>query len=184
MNLNETEKMISTVEHFHNQPYFWDLLYSLPWLQKGRLSQERGIQYLSDLLHTIQNSLAFLEDLNVMPSNQRPSSLLKLGLTGMTAVLEAWNGEDFQYILCLGDIVWIPSVKTELESQLGFEKIYIERILSSTMMLNKVSFRDEGEEAEFCLPRTAKQRDRHEGLGWHKQYGGNTWERIWKLGLN
>ncbi|KAL8165743.1 UNVERIFIED_CONTAM: hypothetical protein K2H54_054478 [Gekko kuhli] len=93
MNLNETEKMISTVEHFHNQPYFWDQLYSLPWLQKGRLSRERGIPYLSDLLHTIQNSLAFLEDLNVMPSNQRPYSVLKLGLTVMTTVLEAWNGE-------------------------------------------------------------------------------------------
>ncbi|KAL8165741.1 UNVERIFIED_CONTAM: hypothetical protein K2H54_054454 [Gekko kuhli] len=109
--------------------------------------------------------------------------------------------QDFQYILCLGDIVWIPSVKAELESQLGFEKIYIERILNSTVMLNKhrsvgkshwrkasiirkpwgrslIMQRDEGEEAEFCLSRTAKQRDRHKGLGQHNQYGGNTWERI------
>uniref|UniRef100_A0ACB8FV23 Uncharacterized protein n=1 Tax=Sphaerodactylus townsendi TaxID=933632 RepID=A0ACB8FV23_9SAUR len=56
MNLNETEKMISTVEHFHNQACFWDLLYSLPLLHRGNLSQEDGTEYLSNLLHTIQRA--------------------------------------------------------------------------------------------------------------------------------
>ncbi|XP_015281294.1 PREDICTED: ATP-binding cassette sub-family A member 13, partial [Gekko japonicus] len=115
MNLNETEKMISTMEHFHNQPYFWDLLYSLPWLQKGSLSQGHRIEYLSNLLHTIQN---------------------------MRIIANSIGCGGLHYILCLGDIVWIPSVKTELESQLGFEKIYIERILNSTMTLNKIPTKD------------------------------------------
>ncbi|XP_060103717.1 ATP-binding cassette sub-family A member 13 [Heteronotia binoei] len=165
MNLNETEQMISTVEHFHNQPYFWDLLYSLPWLQRGSLSQERGIEYLAKLLRTVQNSLAFLEDLNATPSTQKSYSVLKLGLTVMTAVLEAWNGEGFQYILCLGDIVWIPSVKTELQSQLGFEKIYIERILNYTVRLNKIPTKDTLEQLVCSILSTVSEAKPDKGDG-------------------
>lgn len=53
MNLSEIEEMISKVESFHHQPYLWDLLYSLPWLQTESL-QEHGVEYLSMFLKTIQ----------------------------------------------------------------------------------------------------------------------------------
>ncbi|XP_062980238.1 ATP-binding cassette sub-family A member 13 [Elgaria multicarinata webbii] len=139
MNLNETEEMISKVESLHHQPYFWDLLYSLPWLQTGSFPQEHGVEYLSKLLRTIQNSLMFLEELDVMPSNQMFYVALKTGLNATTAALQAWNGEGFQYNLSLSDIVWNPYVViTELESQFGFEKIQIEKILNYTIKLSEI----------------------------------------------
>ncbi|XP_054847700.1 ATP-binding cassette sub-family A member 13 [Eublepharis macularius] len=151
MNLSETEKMISTVEHFYNQPYFWDLLYSLPWLQTSHLSQEHGIEYLSELLHTIQkkklSSAFFPRRCTLFRMKENELSLLRHTHFPMLRRKESWclrtEAElSFQYNICLGDVVWNPSVKTELESQLGFEKIYIDRVLNYTMTLNKIPTKD------------------------------------------
>ncbi|XP_066485290.1 ATP-binding cassette sub-family A member 13 [Tiliqua scincoides] len=142
MNLNETEAMISQVESFHHQPYVWDLLYSLPWLETGSL-QEHGIEYLSKFLTTIQNSLAILEDLDVMPSNKKFYEAIKIGLNVTVAVLQTWNADDLLYNLSLWDIVWNPNVvKTDLESQFGLEKSLVERILNYTVNLSKIPTKD------------------------------------------
>ncbi|CAM2105874.1 unnamed protein product [Caretta caretta] len=142
MDWNETEGMISVVESLHNQPYFWDFLHSLPWLQASSLYKEGGIGATAQFLQTIKNSLASLEDLDAVLSNQSFYKTVKIGLNiTITALrfLQDWSLEGSLYNLTFWDIVWDPrAVKEELESRFGFDDLHIEKLLNYMAELNKI----------------------------------------------
>ncbi|CAM5092065.1 unnamed protein product [Eretmochelys imbricata] len=142
MDWNETEGMISVVESLHNQPYFWDFLHSLPWLQASSLYKEGGISATAQFLQTIKNSLASLEDLDAVLSNQSFYKTVKIGLNiTITALrfLQDWSLEGSLYNLTFWDIVWDPrAVKEELESRFGFDDLHIEKLLNYMAELNKI----------------------------------------------
>ncbi|XP_026509884.1 ATP-binding cassette sub-family A member 13-like [Terrapene carolina triunguis] len=142
MDWNETEEMISVVESLHNQPYFWDFLRSLPWLQASSLYKEGGIRATAQFLQTIKNSLASLEDLDAVLSNQSFYKAVKIGLNiTITALrfLQDWSLEGSRYNLTLWDVVWDPhAVKVELESRFGLDDLHIGKLLNYTAEFSKI----------------------------------------------
>ncbi|TFK08948.1 stanniocalcin-1 [Platysternon megacephalum] len=142
MDWNETEEMISVVESLHNQPYFWDFLRSLPWLQASSLYKEGGIRATAQFLQTIKNSLASLEDLDGVLSNQSFYKAVKIGLNiTITALrfLQDWSLEGSRYNLTLWDVVWDPhAVKVELASRFGLDDLHIGKLLNYTAEFSKI----------------------------------------------
>ncbi|KAH1177253.1 hypothetical protein KIL84_010955, partial [Mauremys mutica] len=142
MDWNETEEMISVVESVQNQPYFWDFLRSLPWLQESSLYKEGGTHATAQFLQTIKNSLASLEDLDAVLSNQSFYKAVKIGLNiTITALrfLQDQSLEGFWYNLTLWDVVWDPhAVKVELESRFGLDDLHIGKLLNYTAEFNKI----------------------------------------------
>ncbi|XP_050793593.1 ATP-binding cassette sub-family A member 13 [Gopherus flavomarginatus] len=142
MDWNETEEMISVVESVQNQPYFWDFLRSLPWLQTSSLYKEGGIHVTAQFLQTVKNSLASLEDLDAVLSNQSFYKAVKIGLNiTITALrfLQDQSLEGFWYNLTLWDVVWDPhAVKVELESRFGLDDLHIGKLLNYTAEFSKI----------------------------------------------
>lgn len=54
MNLNEVEEMISRAENLYKQPYFWNLLHSLPYLESNIFYTEDGLAAIARFLKVIQ----------------------------------------------------------------------------------------------------------------------------------
>lgn len=54
MDLNEAEKIISRAENLYKQPYFWDLLHSLPHLELKSFYTEDDLATIAQFLKVIQ----------------------------------------------------------------------------------------------------------------------------------
>ncbi|NWV34511.1 ABCAD protein, partial [Grantiella picta] len=139
MDLNEAEKIISRAENLYKQPYFWNLLHSLPHLKLNSFYTEDELATLTQFLKVIQNTLASLKDLAMMPLGQSFYEVVKAALNLTAASVQDRNLEGFQYNLSLWDILWNPlTVKAELESRFGFDGPHIEKLLSYTAQLTEV----------------------------------------------
>uniref|UniRef100_A0A8C4WKG0 ATP binding cassette subfamily A member 13 n=1 Tax=Gopherus evgoodei TaxID=1825980 RepID=A0A8C4WKG0_9SAUR len=134
--------MCLPVESVQNQPYFWDFLRSLPWLQTSSLYKEGGIRVTAQFLQTVKNSLASLEDLDAVLSNQSFYKAVKIGLNiTITALrfLQDQSLEGFWYNLTLWDVVWDPhAVKVELKSRFGLDDLHIGKLLNYTAEFSKI----------------------------------------------
>ncbi|NWU77360.1 ABCAD protein, partial [Onychorhynchus coronatus] len=139
MDLNEVEKMISRAEDLYKQPYFWNFLHSLPRLELNSFFTEDELATTAQFLKFIQNSLASLKDLAMMPLGQSFYEVVKTALNLTAASIQDRSLEGFQYNLSFGDVLWNPlAVKEELESRFGFDGPRVEKLLSYTAQLTKV----------------------------------------------
>ncbi|NXY18674.1 ABCAD protein, partial [Atrichornis clamosus] len=139
MDLNEAEKIISRAENLYKQPYFWNLLHSLPHLELNNFYTEDELAIVTQFLKVIQNTLASLKDLAMMPLGQSFYELVKAALNITAASVQDRSLEGFQYNLSFGDIMWNPlAVKAELESRFGFDGHHVENLLNYTTQLTKV----------------------------------------------
>ncbi|RLW13398.1 hypothetical protein DV515_00000014, partial [Chloebia gouldiae] len=136
MDLNEAEKIISRAENLYKQPYFWNLLHSLPHLQLNSFYTEDELATITQFLEVIQNTLASLKDLTMMPLGQNFYEVVKMVLNLTAASLQDRSSEGFQYNLSFVDVLWNPlAVKAELESRFGFDGPRVEKLLSYTAQL-------------------------------------------------
>ncbi|NWV58781.1 ABCAD protein, partial [Malurus elegans] len=139
MDLNEAEKIISRAENLYKQPYFWNLLHSLPHLEWNSFYTEDELATITQFLQVIQNTLASLKDLAMMPLGQSFYEVMKTALNLTAASVQDRCLEGFQYNLSLRDVLWNPlTVKRELESRFGFNGPHIEKLLSYTAQLTEV----------------------------------------------
>ncbi|XP_027499661.1 ATP-binding cassette sub-family A member 13 [Corapipo altera] len=137
--LNEAEKMISKAENLYKQPYFWNFLHSLPRLELNSFFTENELASIAQLLKIIQNTLASLKDLAMMPLGQNFYEVVKIALNLTVASVQDRSLEGFQYNLSFGDVLWNPlAVKAELESRFGFDGPHVEKLLSYTAQLTKI----------------------------------------------
>uniref|UniRef100_A0A8C3J255 ATP binding cassette subfamily A member 13 n=1 Tax=Calidris pygmaea TaxID=425635 RepID=A0A8C3J255_9CHAR len=133
------EEMISKAENLYKQPYFWNLLHSLPRLELNSLYTEDGLAAIAQFLIVIQNTLASLKDLAMMPLGKSFYEMVKTALNLTTASIEERSLEGFQYNLTLGDILWNPhAVRSELESRFGFDDLHVKKLLNYTVKLTKI----------------------------------------------
>uniref|UniRef100_A0A663MWU2 ATP binding cassette subfamily A member 13 n=1 Tax=Athene cunicularia TaxID=194338 RepID=A0A663MWU2_ATHCN len=134
MDLNEAEEMISRAENLYKQPYFWNLLHSLPRLELNTFYTEDELAAIAQFLKVIENTLASLKDLAMMPLGQSFYEAVKTTLNLTVSFLSG-----FQYNLSLGDILWNPhAVRAELESKFKFDHLHVEKLLSYTEQLTKI----------------------------------------------
>ncbi|NXV06228.1 ABCAD protein, partial [Cettia cetti] len=139
MDLNEAEKIISRAENLYKQPYFWNLLHSLPHLELNSFYTEDELAIITQFLKVIQNTLASLGDLAVKPLGQSFYEVVKMALNLTVASVQGRSLEGFQYNLSFGDVLWNPlAVKAELESRFGFDGPQVEKMLSYTVQLTGV----------------------------------------------
>ncbi|XP_009882105.1 PREDICTED: ATP-binding cassette sub-family A member 13 [Charadrius vociferus] len=139
MDLNEVEEMISRAENLYKQPYFWNILHSLPHLESNSFYTEDGLAAVAQFLKGIQNMLASLKDLAMMPLGKSFYEMVKTALNLTAASVQDRRLEGFQYNLSLGDVLWNPhAVRAELESRFGFDDLHVEKLLSYTAQLSKV----------------------------------------------
>ncbi|XP_014796249.1 PREDICTED: ATP-binding cassette sub-family A member 13 [Calidris pugnax] len=139
MDLNEVEEMISKAENLYKQPYFWNLLHSLPRLELNSLYTEDGLAAIAQFLKVIQNTLASLKDLAMMPLGKSFYEMVKTALNLTAASIEERSLEGFQYNLTLGDILWNPhAVRSELEFRFGFDDLHVKKLLNYTVKLTKI----------------------------------------------
>ncbi|XP_057888774.1 ATP-binding cassette sub-family A member 13 [Melospiza georgiana] len=139
MDLNEAEKIISRAENLYKQPYFWNLLHSLPHLELNSFYTEDELATITQFLKVIQNTLASLKDLAMMPLGQSFYEAVKMALNLTAASVQDRTFEGFQYNLSFGDVLWNPlAVKTELESRFGFDGPHVEKLLSYTAQLTEI----------------------------------------------
>ncbi|NXO24457.1 ABCAD protein, partial [Cisticola juncidis] len=139
MDLNEAEKIISRAENLYKQPYFWNLLHSLPRLELNNFYTEDELAIITEFLKVIQNTFASLKDLAVMPLGQNFYEVMKMALNLTAASIQDRSLEGFQYNLSFGDVLWNPhAVKAELESRFGFAGPHVEKLLSYTAQLTEV----------------------------------------------
>ncbi|NWS69254.1 ABCAD protein, partial [Crotophaga sulcirostris] len=139
MDLNEVEEIISRAENLYKQPYFWNLLHSLPHLELNSFYTEDGLATIAQFLKVIQNILASLKDLTPMPLGKSFYEVLKTALNLTAASVQDWSLDGFQYNLSLGDVLWNPrAVRSQLEARFGFDGISVEKLLSYTAQLTKV----------------------------------------------
>ncbi|XP_068041307.1 ATP-binding cassette sub-family A member 13 [Anomalospiza imberbis] len=139
MDLNEAEKIISRAENLYKQPYLWNLLHSLPHLQLNSFYTEDELATISQFLEVIQNTLASLKDLAMMPLGQNFYEVVKMAVNLTAASLQDRSLEGFQYNLSFGDVLWNPlAVKAELESRFGFDGPRVEKLLSYTAQLTEI----------------------------------------------
>ncbi|NWW49333.1 ABCAD protein, partial [Pedionomus torquatus] len=139
MDFNEVEEMISKAENLYKQPYFWNFLHSLPHLELNSFYTEDGLAGIAQFLKVIQNTLASLKDLAMMPLGKSFYEMVKIALNLTVVSIEEKSLEGFQYNLSLGDILWNPHVvRAELKSRFGFDELYIEKLLNYTVQLTKV----------------------------------------------
>uniref|UniRef100_A0A8C0UZD2 ATP binding cassette subfamily A member 13 n=1 Tax=Cyanistes caeruleus TaxID=156563 RepID=A0A8C0UZD2_CYACU len=120
MDLNEAEKIISRAENLYKQPYFWNLLHSLPHLEMNSFYTEDELVDWCSGAHILlppENLGTWYLDLNKCepPRNS------------------------FQYNLSLGDVLSnLLAVKAELESRFGFDGPRVEKLLSYTAQLTAI----------------------------------------------
>ncbi|KFV46433.1 ATP-binding cassette sub-family A member 13, partial [Tyto alba] len=139
MDLNEAEEVISRAENLYKQPYFWNLLHSLPHLEMNSLYIEDELDAIGQFLKVIENTLASLKDLAMLPMGQSFYEVVKTTLNLTAASIQDRSLEGFQYNLSLGDILWNPhAVRAELESRFGFDHLHVKKLLSYTAQLTKV----------------------------------------------
>ncbi|NXF68271.1 ABCAD protein, partial [Ciccaba nigrolineata] len=139
MDLNEAEEMISRAENLYKQPYFWNLLHSLPRLELNTFYTEDELAAIAQFLKVIENTLASLKDLAMMPLGQSFYEVVKTTLNLTAASIQDRSLEGFQYNLSLGDVLWNPhAVRAELESRFEFDHLHVEKLLSYTAQLTKV----------------------------------------------
>ncbi|NXR23423.1 ABCAD protein, partial [Cinclus mexicanus] len=139
MDLNEAEKIISRAENLYKQPYLWNLLHSIPHLEQDSFYTEDEIATITEFLKVIQNTLASLKDLPMMPLGQSFYELVKMALNLTAASVQGRSLEGFQYNLSFGDVLWNPlAVKAELGSRFGFDGPCVEKLLSYTAQLTEV----------------------------------------------
>ncbi|KFZ47903.1 ATP-binding cassette sub-family A member 13, partial [Antrostomus carolinensis] len=139
MDLNEAEEMISRAENLYKQPYFWNLLHSLPHLESNSFYTEDWLAAIAQFLKVIQNTLASLKDFTMMPLGKSFYEVVKAALNLTTASVQDRSLEGFQYNLSLGDVLWNShAVRAELKSRFGFDDLHIEKLLSYTAQLTKV----------------------------------------------
>ncbi|NWZ66360.1 ABCAD protein, partial [Acrocephalus arundinaceus] len=139
MDLNEAEKIISRAENLYKQPYFWNLLHSLPHLELNSFYTEDELATITQFLKVIQNTLTSLKDLAVMPLGQSFYEVVKMALNFTAASVQDRSLGDFQYNLSFWDVLWNPlAVKAELESRFGFDGPHVEKLLSYTAQLTEV----------------------------------------------
>ncbi|NXJ27175.1 ABCAD protein, partial [Dicrurus megarhynchus] len=139
VDLNEAEKIISRAENLYKQPYFWNLLHSIPHLERNSFYTEDELATITHFLKVFQNTLASLKDLAMMPLGQSFYEVVKTALNLTAASVQDRSLEGFQYNLSLGDVLWNPlAVKAELESRFGFDGPHVEKLLSYTAQLKKV----------------------------------------------
>ncbi|NWX02319.1 ABCAD protein, partial [Caloenas nicobarica] len=139
MDLNEVEEIISRAEILYKQPYFWNLLHSLPHLELNSFYTEDGLAVIAQFLKDIQNTLESFKDLAMMPLGISFYDVVKTALNLTAASVQDRSLEGFQYNLSLGDVLWNPNaVRAELESQFGFDDLRVEKLLSYTAQLTKV----------------------------------------------
>ncbi|XP_019327449.1 PREDICTED: ATP-binding cassette sub-family A member 13 [Aptenodytes forsteri] len=139
MDLNEVEEMISRAENLYKQPYFWNLLHSLPRLESNSFYTEDGLGAIAQFLKVIQNTLASLKDLAMMPLGKSFYEVVKTALNLTATSVQDRSLEGFQYNLSLGDVLWNPhAVRAELESRFGFDDLHVEKLLSYTAQLTKI----------------------------------------------
>uniref|UniRef100_A0A8D0FS86 ATP binding cassette subfamily A member 13 n=1 Tax=Strix occidentalis caurina TaxID=311401 RepID=A0A8D0FS86_STROC len=134
MDLNEAEEMISRAENLYKQPYFWNLLHSLPRLELNTFYTEDELAAIAQFLKVIENTLASLKDLAMMPLGQSFYEVVKTTLN-----LTVSFSSGFQYNLSLGNVLWNPhAVRAELESRFEFDHLHVEKLLSYTAQLTKI----------------------------------------------
>ncbi|XP_057284756.1 ATP-binding cassette sub-family A member 13 [Pezoporus wallicus] len=139
MDLNEAEEMISRAENLYKQPYFWNFLHSLPHLELSSFYTEDEVAAVTQFLEAIQNILASLKDLTMMPWGQSFYEMVKTTLNLTAATVQDRSLDGFHYNLSLWDVLWNPhAVRTELESRFGFDDLHIEKLLSYTAQLRKI----------------------------------------------
>ncbi|KAM7035903.1 ATP-binding cassette sub-family A member 13 [Passerculus sandwichensis] len=139
MDLNEAEKIISRAENLYKQPYFWNLLHSLPHLELNSFYTEDELATITQFLKVIQNTLASLKDLAMMPLGQSFYEAVKMALNLTAASVQDRSLEGLQYNLSFGDVLWNPlAVKAELESRFGFDGPHVEKLLSYTAQLTEI----------------------------------------------
>ncbi|NXW55709.1 ABCAD protein, partial [Eurystomus gularis] len=139
MDLNEAEEIISKAENLYKQPDFWNILHSLPHLESNSFYTEDELAVIAQFLKVIQNTLASLKDLAMMPLGQSFYEVVETALNLTAASVQDRNLEGFQYNLSLGDVLWNPhAVRAELESRFGFDNLHVEKLLSYTAQLTKV----------------------------------------------
>ncbi|NXM84978.1 ABCAD protein, partial [Oenanthe oenanthe] len=139
MDLNEAEKIISRAENLYKQPYIWNLLHSLPHLELNSFYTEDELATITQFLKVIQNTLASLKDLRVMPLVQSLYEVVKMALNLTAASIQNRSLEGFQYNLSFGNVLWNPlAVKAELESRFDFDGSHVEKLLSYTAQLTEV----------------------------------------------
>ncbi|KFZ67163.1 ATP-binding cassette sub-family A member 13, partial [Podiceps cristatus] len=139
MDLNEVEEMISRAENLYKQPHFWNLLHSLPHLEFNSFYTEDGLAAIAQFLKFIQNTLASLKDLAMMPLGKSFYEVVKTALNLSAASVQDRSLEGFQYNLSLGDVLWNPhAARAELQSRFGFDDLYIEKLLNYTAQLTEV----------------------------------------------
>ncbi|NXH77571.1 ABCAD protein, partial [Hydrobates tethys] len=97
MDLNEVEEIISRVENLYKQPYFWNLLRSLPHLEWNSFYTEDGLAAVAQFLKVIQNTLASLKDLAMMPLGKIFYEVVKtaLNLTATSVQDRSLEGKEF-----------------------------------------------------------------------------------------
>lgn len=54
MDLNEVEEIISRAENLYKQPYFWNILHSLPQLELNSFYTEDGLAAIAQFLKVVQ----------------------------------------------------------------------------------------------------------------------------------
>uniref|UniRef100_A0A8C3D3Z1 ATP binding cassette subfamily A member 13 n=1 Tax=Corvus moneduloides TaxID=1196302 RepID=A0A8C3D3Z1_CORMO len=138
MDLNEAEKIISRAENLYKQPYFWNLLHSLPHLELNSFYTEddaiMGFILGAHILLSPKKLGTRYLDLNKCepPRNNmnKKNELHKQKISFLSG---------FQYNLSLGGVLWNPlAVKAELESRFGFDGPHVENLLSYTAQLTKI----------------------------------------------
>ncbi|KFR16319.1 ATP-binding cassette sub-family A member 13, partial [Opisthocomus hoazin] len=139
MDSNEVEEVISTAENLYKQPYFWNLLHSLPHLEWNIFYTEDGLAALAQFLEVIQNTLVSLKDLAMMPLGKSFYEVVKTALNLTVASVQDRRLEGLQSNLSLGDVLWnLHAVRAELESRFGFDDLRVEKLPSYTAQLTKV----------------------------------------------
>ncbi|XP_033375250.1 ATP-binding cassette sub-family A member 13 [Parus major] len=139
MDLNEAEKIISRAENLYKQPYFWNLLHSLPHLEMNSFDTEDELASITQFLKVIQNILASLKDLAMMPLGQSFYEVVKRALNLTAASVQDRSLKGFQYNLSFGDVLSnLLAVKAELESRFGFDGPRVEKLLSYTAQLTAI----------------------------------------------
>ncbi|NWZ75154.1 ABCAD protein, partial [Poecile atricapillus] len=139
MDLNEAEKIISRAENLYKQPYFWNLLHSLPHLEMNSFYTEDELASITQFLKVIQNILASLKDLAMTPLGQSFYEVVQRALNLTAASVQDRSSKGFQYNLSFGDVLSnLLAVKAELESRFGFDGPRVEKLLSYTAQLTEV----------------------------------------------
>ncbi|XP_068003827.1 ATP-binding cassette sub-family A member 13 [Melanerpes formicivorus] len=139
MDLNEVEEIISRAENLYKQPYLWSILRSLPHLELSSFYTEDQLVTIAQFLKVIENTVAELRNLGMMPLGQSFYEVVKTALNLSVSSGQERSSEGFRYNLSLGDVLWNPhAVRAELTSRFGFGHLQVEKLLNYTAQLTKI----------------------------------------------